>query len=202
MRVRERGRAWHCSCAGTQAAATAGGWQPPPPQRRRRVGEAARDGDGGAAARARPQRAPAAARNAAAHQTLAVVALWYLSNTSVLVLNKMLLSFHGFRFPITLTMIHMVRAREPECMRQLSPDCPTTCVTPAMPVACRVTSREREPRSPPVSRQGRARPHATCRDTRAHANERARANAGVLRAPELRDDRRHAGGAAATHILG
>ena len=40
-------------------------------------------------------------------KTAAMIALWYASNTTVLVLNKLLLSYHGFKFPVTLTMIHM-----------------------------------------------------------------------------------------------
>ncbi|XP_058210731.1 UDP-URONIC ACID TRANSPORTER 1-like [Rhododendron vialii] len=37
----------------------------------------------------------------------ALIALWYSSNIGVLLLNKLLLSNYGFRFPIFLTMCHM-----------------------------------------------------------------------------------------------
>ncbi|XP_040990336.1 probable sugar phosphate/phosphate translocator At1g12500 [Juglans microcarpa x Juglans regia] len=40
--------------------------------------------------------------------TALIVASWYLSNIGVLLLNKYLLSFYGFRFPIFLTMLHML----------------------------------------------------------------------------------------------
>ncbi|XP_057775654.1 probable sugar phosphate/phosphate translocator At1g12500 [Salvia miltiorrhiza] len=40
--------------------------------------------------------------------TAATVAAWYLSNIGVLLLNKYLLSFHGYRYPIFLTMLHML----------------------------------------------------------------------------------------------
>ncbi|KAJ6826309.1 putative BTB/POZ domain-containing protein [Iris pallida] len=40
--------------------------------------------------------------------TAAVIASWYLSNIGILLLNKYLLSFHGFRYPIFLTALHMV----------------------------------------------------------------------------------------------
>ncbi|KAI4372200.1 hypothetical protein MLD38_010464 [Melastoma candidum] len=40
--------------------------------------------------------------------TAVSVASWYLSNIGVLLLNKYLLSFYGFRYPIFLTMLHMV----------------------------------------------------------------------------------------------
>ncbi|XP_047974211.1 probable sugar phosphate/phosphate translocator At1g12500 [Salvia hispanica] len=40
--------------------------------------------------------------------TASAVAAWYLSNIGVLLLNKYLLSFHGFRYPIFLTMLHML----------------------------------------------------------------------------------------------
>lgn len=40
--------------------------------------------------------------------TAAVVASWYLSNIGVLLLNKYLLSFYGFRYPIFLTFLHML----------------------------------------------------------------------------------------------
>lgn len=40
--------------------------------------------------------------------TAAIVAAWYVSNVGVLLLNKYLLSFYGFRYPIFLTMLHML----------------------------------------------------------------------------------------------
>lgn len=40
--------------------------------------------------------------------TAAAIASWYLSNIGVLLLNKYLLSFYGFRYPIFLTMLHML----------------------------------------------------------------------------------------------
>ncbi|PQQ09136.1 putative sugar phosphate/phosphate translocator [Prunus yedoensis var. nudiflora] len=40
--------------------------------------------------------------------TVAIIASWYLSNIGVLLLNKYLLSFYGFRYPIFLTMLHMI----------------------------------------------------------------------------------------------
>ncbi|KAL7160258.1 hypothetical protein ABFS83_01G081800 [Erythranthe nasuta] len=40
--------------------------------------------------------------------TAAIVASWYLSNIGVLLLNKYLLSFYGYRYPIFLTMLHML----------------------------------------------------------------------------------------------
>ncbi|GAA0158832.1 hypothetical protein Leryth_008893 [Lithospermum erythrorhizon] len=40
--------------------------------------------------------------------TAFIVASWYLSNIGVLLLNKYLLSFYGFRYPIFLTMLHMI----------------------------------------------------------------------------------------------
>ncbi|XP_008238724.1 PREDICTED: probable sugar phosphate/phosphate translocator At1g12500 [Prunus mume] len=40
--------------------------------------------------------------------TAAIIASWYLSNIGVLLLNKYLLSFYGFRYPIFLTMLHMI----------------------------------------------------------------------------------------------
>ena len=42
--------------------------------------------------------------------TLSVIAAWYFSNIGVILLNKYLLSVYGFRYPIFLTMMHMVRA--------------------------------------------------------------------------------------------
>merc|ERR1711966_51153 len=40
--------------------------------------------------------------------TLSVIAAWYFSNIGVILLNKYLLSIYGFRYPIFLTMMHMV----------------------------------------------------------------------------------------------
>jgi len=40
--------------------------------------------------------------------TLSVIAAWYFSNIGVILLNKYLLSVYGFRYPIFLTMMHMV----------------------------------------------------------------------------------------------
>ena len=40
--------------------------------------------------------------------TLSVIAAWYFSNIGVILLNKYLLSVWGFKFPIFLTMCHMV----------------------------------------------------------------------------------------------
>ncbi|KAD3641263.1 hypothetical protein R6Q59_003876 [Mikania micrantha] len=40
--------------------------------------------------------------------TATIIASWYLSNIGVLLLNKYLLSFYGFRYPIFLTMLHMI----------------------------------------------------------------------------------------------
>jgi drug/metabolite transporter (DMT)-like permease len=37
-----------------------------------------------------------------------MIASWYLSNIGVLLLNKYLLSLWGFKYPIFLTMLHMV----------------------------------------------------------------------------------------------
>uniref|UniRef100_A0A2N9EXE2 Sugar phosphate transporter domain-containing protein n=1 Tax=Fagus sylvatica TaxID=28930 RepID=A0A2N9EXE2_FAGSY len=39
--------------------------------------------------------------------TALIIASWYLSNIGVL-LSKYLLSFHGYRYPIFLTMLHMI----------------------------------------------------------------------------------------------
>ena len=39
--------------------------------------------------------------------TLGLIALWYICNIGVLLLNKYLLSSYGFRYPIFLTMCHM-----------------------------------------------------------------------------------------------
>uniref|UniRef100_A0A7N0TWC7 Sugar phosphate transporter domain-containing protein n=1 Tax=Kalanchoe fedtschenkoi TaxID=63787 RepID=A0A7N0TWC7_KALFE len=40
--------------------------------------------------------------------TAAIIASWYFSNIGVLLLNKYLLSYYGFRYPIFLTMLHML----------------------------------------------------------------------------------------------
>tara|TARA_B110000459_G_C16561651_1_gene471872 strand:- start:199 stop:1173 length:975 start_codon:yes stop_codon:yes gene_type:complete len=40
--------------------------------------------------------------------TLSMIAAWYFSNIGVILLNKYLLSVWGFKFPIFLTMCHMV----------------------------------------------------------------------------------------------
>ncbi|PRQ17927.1 putative sugar phosphate transporter domain-containing protein [Rosa chinensis] len=40
--------------------------------------------------------------------TAAIIASWYLSNIGVLLLNKYLLSYYGYRYPIFLTMLHMI----------------------------------------------------------------------------------------------
>lgn len=40
--------------------------------------------------------------------TALIIAAWYLSNIGVLLLNKYLLSFYGFQYPIFLTMLHMI----------------------------------------------------------------------------------------------
>ncbi|XP_057419775.1 probable sugar phosphate/phosphate translocator At1g12500 [Lotus japonicus] len=40
--------------------------------------------------------------------TVLIIASWYLSNIGVLLLNKYLLAFYGFRYPIFLTMLHMI----------------------------------------------------------------------------------------------
>lgn len=40
--------------------------------------------------------------------TAAAVSVWYTSSVGVLLLNKVLLSSHGFRFPISLTALHML----------------------------------------------------------------------------------------------
>ncbi|CAL6305842.1 unnamed protein product [Bathycoccus prasinos] len=39
---------------------------------------------------------------------ISVICVWYCSNIGVLLLNKYLLSVWGFRFPIFLTMLHML----------------------------------------------------------------------------------------------
>ena len=40
--------------------------------------------------------------------TALIIASWYCSNIGVLLLNKYLLSFYGYRYPIFLTMLHMI----------------------------------------------------------------------------------------------
>jgi len=40
--------------------------------------------------------------------TTGLVTFWYSSNIGVLLLNKYLLTNHGFKFPIFLTMCHMI----------------------------------------------------------------------------------------------
>ncbi|GAV91760.1 EamA domain-containing protein/TPT domain-containing protein [Cephalotus follicularis] len=40
--------------------------------------------------------------------TAVIIASWYVSNIGVLLLNKYLLSFYGYRYPIFLTMLHML----------------------------------------------------------------------------------------------
>ncbi|GMJ00357.1 hypothetical protein HRI_003704900 [Hibiscus trionum] len=40
--------------------------------------------------------------------TALIVASWFMSNIGVLLLNKYLLSFYGYRYPIFLTMLHMI----------------------------------------------------------------------------------------------
>ncbi|XP_010276035.1 PREDICTED: probable sugar phosphate/phosphate translocator At1g12500 [Nelumbo nucifera] len=40
--------------------------------------------------------------------TALIIASWYFSNIGVLLLNKYLLSYYGYRYPIFLTMIHML----------------------------------------------------------------------------------------------
>lgn len=40
--------------------------------------------------------------------TTLIIASWYLSNIGVLLLNKYLLSFYGFRYPIFLTMLPII----------------------------------------------------------------------------------------------
>ncbi|CAI8609656.1 unnamed protein product [Vicia faba] len=40
--------------------------------------------------------------------TCFIIASWYFSNIGVLLLNKYLLSIYGFRYPIFLTMLHML----------------------------------------------------------------------------------------------
>lgn len=43
-----------------------------------------------------------------AFTTALIIASWYFSNIGVLLLNKYLLSFYGYRYPIFLTMLHML----------------------------------------------------------------------------------------------
>ncbi|KAK6947679.1 Sugar phosphate transporter domain [Dillenia turbinata] len=40
--------------------------------------------------------------------TALIIASWYFSNIGVLLLNKYLLSFYGYKYPIFLTMLHMI----------------------------------------------------------------------------------------------
>ncbi|KAB2088753.1 hypothetical protein ES319_A03G019700v1 [Gossypium barbadense] len=40
--------------------------------------------------------------------TALIIASWFMSNTGVLLLNKYLLSFYSYRYPIFLTMLHML----------------------------------------------------------------------------------------------
>ncbi|XP_058075712.1 probable sugar phosphate/phosphate translocator At1g12500 [Magnolia sinica] len=40
--------------------------------------------------------------------TAVIIASWYLSNIGVLLLNKYLLSIYGYRYPIFLTLLHML----------------------------------------------------------------------------------------------
>ncbi|XP_021296431.1 probable sugar phosphate/phosphate translocator At1g12500 isoform X2 [Herrania umbratica] len=40
--------------------------------------------------------------------TALIIASWFMSNIGVLLLNKYLLSFYGYRYPIFLTMLHMI----------------------------------------------------------------------------------------------
>ncbi|KAL6004745.1 hypothetical protein ACLOJK_005301 [Asimina triloba] len=40
--------------------------------------------------------------------TALIIASWYFSNIGVLLLNKYLLSFYGYRYPIFLTLLHML----------------------------------------------------------------------------------------------
>ncbi|KAL4334976.1 hypothetical protein GQ457_07G009770 [Hibiscus cannabinus] len=40
--------------------------------------------------------------------TALIIASWFMSNIGVLLLNKYLLSFYGYRYPIFLTMLHML----------------------------------------------------------------------------------------------
>ena len=40
--------------------------------------------------------------------TLTIIIAWYSSNIGVLLLNKYLLSNYGFRYPVFLTMCHML----------------------------------------------------------------------------------------------
>ncbi|KAK8676449.1 hypothetical protein V6N13_142023 [Hibiscus sabdariffa] len=40
--------------------------------------------------------------------TAVIIASWFMSNIGVLLLNKYLLSFYGYRYPIFLTMLHML----------------------------------------------------------------------------------------------
>ncbi|GAB2300918.1 hypothetical protein Dimus_034952 [Dionaea muscipula] len=58
-----------------------------------------------------PGTPPSEGRNSAASATLVtagIVASWYASNIGVLLLNKYLLSIYGYRYPIFLTILHML----------------------------------------------------------------------------------------------
>ncbi|KAK4746023.1 hypothetical protein SAY87_012335 [Trapa incisa] len=57
---------------------------------------------------ARVPAAGAASATSPAVLTALIVVSWYLSNIGVLLLNKYLLSYYGFRYPIFLTMLHMI----------------------------------------------------------------------------------------------
>ncbi|KAI4303477.1 hypothetical protein MLD38_039100 [Melastoma candidum] len=55
-----------------------------------------------------PSPPPSSYHHSPSFATSLVVASWYLSNIGILLLNKYLLSFYGFCYPIFLTMLHMV----------------------------------------------------------------------------------------------
>ena len=40
--------------------------------------------------------------------TIGTIGAWYFSNIGVLLLNKYLLTFYGYKYPIFLTMLHMI----------------------------------------------------------------------------------------------
>ncbi|XP_044953993.1 probable sugar phosphate/phosphate translocator At3g11320 [Hordeum vulgare subsp. vulgare] len=54
-----------------------------------------------------PDAAAAASGPSGRLRTAGLVAAWYASNIGVLLLNKYLLSFYGFRYPVFLTACHM-----------------------------------------------------------------------------------------------
>ncbi|KAI5016986.1 hypothetical protein ZWY2020_037364 [Hordeum vulgare] len=60
-----------------------------------------------AAGSAGPDAAAAASGPSGRLRTAGLVAAWYASNIGVLLLNKYLLSFYGFRYPVFLTACHM-----------------------------------------------------------------------------------------------